>query len=426
VTPITTAPLRPATSPSQPDLHVLNVKTLPADLDLVAFSEAIEALEAEAERAHPAAKAASDLAIFASLSFACSAVGWGAAIFGGVNVLAIAALAMSSFSRWIFAHHVCHGAYDRTDKLPAFVHSRKFGRDGWRWLHWLDWMTPEAWAFEHNGLHHYQLNQPGGDPDLVEGKTMWLRSTNYPNWLKVTLAIIGGCFWKPMYYGPNVLLELWNSQSAEDAPKLSIESDEVWRPWHRPFWQVMARAWFPYIFGRFVLPTLVVYGIWGSAASIALAINLVAAELLTNIYTFFVIVSNHAGEDLYRFAEKPASKGEFYWRQITGSCNYYRHLVSRFHPRLAELSNRASPVAAHDADAISLGAAPSEGALCGVRRALRSGFALAAIAGDAKSRVWAALSRSRPSKPSKQTSRINRTSLDSRPARGRWGVGGRA
>lgn len=323
VTQLSAPPTRNLSPTPQTTPHVLNVQTLPADFDLNAFTQAIEALEAEAEQAHPAANAANDLAIFSTLSFLCSAVGWTFAIAGGVNVVAIAALAMSSFSRWIFAHHVCHGAYDKTDNLPSFVHSRKFGRDGWRWLHWLDWMTPEAWAYEHNGLHHYQLNQPGGDPDLVEGKTQWLRSTNYPNWLKVVLATIGGCFWKPMYYGPNILVELWNSQRPETEPALSIESDEIWRPWHKPFWSVMAQAWLPYILGRFVVPTLAVYGIWGSAASLGLLINLIAAELLTNIYTFFVIVSNHSGEDLYRFEVKPASKGEFYWRQITGSCNYY-------------------------------------------------------------------------------------------------------
>lgn len=309
------------TPPQTPKPHVLNLQTLPENFDTEAFAQAIEALEAEAEAAHPAEKAGIDLVIFGTLSFICTAVGWTLAI-GGVNLGAIAALALANFSRWIFAHHVCHGAYDRTKNLPSFVHSRHFGKGGWRWLHWLDWMPPDAWAYEHNGLHHYQLNQPGGDPDLVEGKTTWLRSTNYPNAIKVILAILGGCFWKPMYYGPNTLIELWNSQRP-DQPALSIESDQIWRPWHKPFWSVLRYSWLPYTIGQFVVPSLVVYAIWGSAASLGLIVNLIAAELLTNIYSFFVIVSNHSGVDLYRFEGKPRSKGEFYWRQITGSCNYY-------------------------------------------------------------------------------------------------------
>merc|ERR1719223_326721 len=52
-------------------------------------------------------------------------------------------------------------------------------------------------------------------------------------------------------------------------------------------------------------------------------VNLLVAELLTNVHAFLTIVTNHAGEDLYTFddAVKP-NTGSFYVRQIVGSVNF--------------------------------------------------------------------------------------------------------
>jgi fatty acid desaturase len=50
--------------------------------------------------------------------------------------------------------------------------------------------------------------------------------------------------------------------------------------------------------------------------------NSVVAEALTNAHTFLVVGPNHTGDDLYRFENRPTSKGEFYVRQVIGSVNY--------------------------------------------------------------------------------------------------------
>ena len=50
--------------------------------------------------------------------------------------------------------------------------------------------------------------------------------------------------------------------------------------------------------------------------------NTVLAELLTNLHSFVVIVTNHAGEDLHRFSTKMDDKAEFYRRQVVGSTNF--------------------------------------------------------------------------------------------------------
>lgn len=51
--------------------------------------------------------------------------------------------------------------------------------------------------------------------------------------------------------------------------------------------------------------------------------NLLLAEMLTNVHGFITIVTNHAGDDLYKFDDevKPKS-GSFYVRQIVSSANY--------------------------------------------------------------------------------------------------------
>ena len=55
-------------------------------------------------------------------------------------------------------------------------------------------------------------------------------------------------------------------------------------------------------------------------------INLILAELLTNFHSFIVIVTNHCGEDLYRFNNSViANSGEFYLRQIISSVNFNTH-----------------------------------------------------------------------------------------------------
>ena len=47
------------------------------------------------------------------------------------------------------------------------------------------------------------------------------------------------------------------------------------------------------------------------------------AEILTNIHSFVVIVTNHAGDDLYRFDRHcTARSSTFYLRQIISSANF--------------------------------------------------------------------------------------------------------
>jgi fatty acid desaturase len=51
--------------------------------------------------------------------------------------------------------------------------------------------------------------------------------------------------------------------------------------------------------------------------------NLVFAELLTNVHGFIAVVTNHAGDDMYRFRDgcRPFS-GSFYLRQVLASVDF--------------------------------------------------------------------------------------------------------
>jgi len=57
-------------------------------------------------------------------------------------------------------------------------------------------------------------------------------------------------------------------------------------------------------------------------AALSVLVNGLLAELVTNLHTFLVIVTNHAGDDLYRFVTPPRGKGDFYLRQVLGSANF--------------------------------------------------------------------------------------------------------
>jgi len=52
-------------------------------------------------------------------------------------------------------------------------------------------------------------------------------------------------------------------------------------------------------------------------------VNLIMSEILANVYSFTIIVTNHAGDDLYRFTDHvdPLSD-DFYLRQVIGSVDF--------------------------------------------------------------------------------------------------------
>jgi len=258
------------------------------------------------------------------------------------NPLTIVALSTWTYASWtMIAHHTCHGGYNRLD--AGNFNSRGFaiGSVVKRAQDWLDWMKPEAWNIEHNRLHHYRLNE-FADPDLVQRNVGFIRESPMPVPMRYVFATLLSSVWKWYYYAPNTYKELKIRefelagkplpQDFKPAEAITIKS--FFRPESKSeeaLSQLIKPSNFlmnvvgPFFVGRFVLlplPLLAIPGVGPTLYTNAI-INLIAAELFTNMHSFLTIVTNHAGEDLYTFedAVKPRSPS-FYVRQIVGSANY--------------------------------------------------------------------------------------------------------
>lgn len=247
-------------------------------------------------------------------------------------------LCIGIFSKWtMIGHHICHGGYDNNKNIPFSRHTFGIKTIYRRTIDWLDWWLVEAWNIEHNNLHHYYLGEKE-DPDLLEENLVIFRESNLPLFIKKLLIIPMACVWKWVYYAPNT----YKYYCLNNLRKQNKgEYDIVQKKGYNRYFTVMAwitdyHPWMnglfkdvllPYISFMFIIIPIFftcVNFILNSNISFAnIYINLLLAEITTNIYSFIIIVPNHSGKDVYRFNThvKPKS-GEFYLRQIISSVNY--------------------------------------------------------------------------------------------------------
>ena len=197
---------------------------------------------------------------------------------------------------------------------------------------WLDWMMVEAWNVEHNQLHHYHLGEVS-DPDLVEHNMDYLRNLDCPMAIKYAACVFMAFTWKWWYYAPNTFKQLKaNERRRKGIPQPgSVTAPQTFdfgwligRGDHTHFsgTEFLVRCLGPYFVQRFVLAPLPFLMISYQAYFRSL-ITLALAELCTNLHSFIVIATNHAGFDLYRFEKhcKPRSS-TFYLRQVISSADY--------------------------------------------------------------------------------------------------------
>lgn len=303
----------------------------PADplrhLDYQAFAQELDALRRElldslgpADHAH--------LRRAARIGRACTALGYATA-WMAPNPVSALLLAAGRSTRWVVVmHHVSHRALDRIEGVPEEWTSKGFARGARRWVDWLDWISPEAWRFEHNQLHHYHTGELL-DPDLVEHNLERLREAKIPLAVKYAATAFYALTWKLSYYAPSTFQTLRRAERlrAEGKPitAASMATDE---PYHRAFdprtedgsafWKECVLPYGLTTFG--LIPALFLPLGPGAAASVLA--NSALAELLTNLHTFLIIVPNHAGDDVHRFEGPNSDRPEFYVRQILGSANF--------------------------------------------------------------------------------------------------------
>lgn len=256
-----------------------------------------------------------------------------------VNPISVIALSTWTFSRWtMIAHHTCHGGYDKCHPQKGRWHRFKFAIGSlWRRIcDWFDWMLPEAWNVEHNNRHHYNLSEIE-DPDLVENNLSDLRSINAPLAYKYFFVFLAACSWKWLYYSPNTYKELklakWRREGKK-IPEGVVPSDAVTvkslvlesNPFYSltEFFFVVAGPYLLLHFFVMPLPFLFIGNALSNEEMYMNAVkNLFLAEILTNIHGFVAVVTNHAGDDMYRFREgcRPFS-GSFYLRQVIASVDF--------------------------------------------------------------------------------------------------------
>ena len=254
---------------------------------------------------------------------ACSVAGYATAWLAP-NPISAWLIAQGNFTRWaMIGHHVIHRGYDKIPDVPKHLTSKGFAKGWRRFTEWFDWMDPEAWNQEHNFLHHYKLGEEH-DPDQPEENLEFLRDSPIPQLLRYPVVAFFAMTWKPLYYAPNTILELRKVRQRRDkqpVEKFWLFDWRVWQPFVNPGREIWLKCWGPYILFYFVaLPLLFLpLGPWFAAS---MFINRLMAEVIANVYSFLVIVPNHAGDDVYRFDDAIENRDEFYLRQIVGSVNY--------------------------------------------------------------------------------------------------------
>lgn len=238
------------------------------------------------------------------------------------NPISAYLISQGNFTRWTtVAHHILHRGYDKIEGIPTHYTSKGFAKGLRRYIDWLDWMYPAAWDTEHNDIHHYHLGEEI-DPDQVEFNMETLRTSKIPTWGRYALLGIMAASWKIIYYASSTLTEHRAIQAKEQFGKRNqISRADMWNPLKPAGRDLWLSCMLPYGIVQFVVIPLLFLPL-GAVAATNVLINVLIAEVFTNLHSFLVIGPNHTGEDVMMFDEKAKGKGEFYLRQIVGSVNY--------------------------------------------------------------------------------------------------------
>ncbi len=240
-------------------------------------------------------------------------------LFWIVGIIGAMLMGIGNVGRWAnVAHPILHGAYDKVPNIPDRYTKNGFASGSRRWMDWMDWIKPDAWAFEHNIMHHYHLGEDD-DPDNVEKNLKWLHNMKIPMFAKYSIVYGFAILWKLTYYAPNTLRILENKERrTKKLPE--TKSFEI-----SPFTKNGLTLWkdyiLPYGIFQFVFLPLLFFPL-GWSAVMNVFILLLIAEIVANLHSFLVIVPNHSAEDIYQFSTPHKTQGEYYLRQIMGSVNY--------------------------------------------------------------------------------------------------------
>jgi fatty acid desaturase len=236
-----------------------------------------------------------------------------------LNIIGSLFLGFFYTENWIIlSHHILHRGYDKIQCLKnTKFNSLNYCKKFYRFLHWIDWIEPECWKDEHNKSHHYYLNEEY-DPDNVENNNENLRKSNMHYSLKLIIVFFIMCTWRFTYFCHNVIRCKQHSEM-----KIRYRSGPN-RNLNLTLKQLLYIIVYGYI-PRFVFLTIIFplpYVLLGINYYKILTYSFLS-EIFTNIHSFLTLITNHSGNDLYKFdSNVPYNSGEFYYRQIIGSVDY--------------------------------------------------------------------------------------------------------
>jgi len=236
-----------------------------------------------------------------------------------LSIIAAISIGLGNTIRWSnITHPILHGAYDKVPNIP-YRYTKKGFASGWRrYIDWLDWIKPDAWAFEHNIMHHYHLGE-ADDPDNIEKNMVWLHDAKMPMFFKYAFVYIFAAVWKLAYYAPNTLRILGNKDKRKNKEPETMEYEIS--PFKKNGFLLWRDYILPYGIINFVVLPFLFFPMGMEAVGTAFII-IVMAEIYANIHSFAVITPNHSAEDIYQFSTPHKTQGEYYLRQIMGSVNY--------------------------------------------------------------------------------------------------------
>ncbi|MEA1914706.1 MAG: fatty acid desaturase, partial [Campylobacterota bacterium] len=235
-------------------------------------------------------------------------------------LIAAALIGIGNVGRWAnVTHPILHGAYDKVPNIPYRYTKAGYAKGARRYIDWLDWITPDAWAFEHNIMHHYHLGELD-DPDNVERNLTWLHDAKIPMFAKYMTVYAFAFLWKLLYYAPNTLRILENKERKKQ--KLEPTTEYQISPFKKNGLTLWKHYILPYGLFQFILLPSLFFLLAGWEGAVSALIILIMAEIVANLHSFLVIVPNHSAEDIYQFSTPHKTQGEYYLRQIMGSVNY--------------------------------------------------------------------------------------------------------
>jgi len=246
--------------------------------------------------------------------------GMSSLLFWLLGIAGAISMGIGNVARWAnVTHPILHGAYDKVPGIPERYTKKGYAKGRCRWVDWMDWVEPDAWAFEHNIMHHYHLGEED-DPDNVEKNMVWLHEAKIPTWMKYAFVYIFAFTWKLSYYAPNTIRILANKERIKNGEKPTPDYDlSPFTPNGKKLW---TQAILPYGLSKFVFLPALALPFGGVSAFGYMFLFMVLSEFWANLHSFLVIVPNHSAEDIYQFSTPHKTQGEYYLRQIMGSVNY--------------------------------------------------------------------------------------------------------